>query len=63
MVDLFIANEKFSQVVLGIDDDCVLVSKSVFMYANKSNGAAANNIQEDNFAYDSVIFENISAEP
>jgi hypothetical protein len=31
VVDLFIANEKFSQVVLGIDDNCVLISKSVFM--------------------------------
>ena len=32
---MFMANEKFSEVTLGIDDDCVLVTKSVFLSQRK----------------------------
>lgn len=35
VLEIFIANEKNSQLVVGIDDDCVLVSRSVIL-ANKS---------------------------
>ncbi len=31
IVEMFVANEKNSQIVLGIDDDCVLVSRSGFL--------------------------------
>jgi hypothetical protein len=31
IVEMFVATEKNSQIVLGIDDDCVLVSRSGFL--------------------------------
>jgi hypothetical protein len=40
ILEIFIANEKNSQIVMGIDDDCVLVSRSVIMNQQSSPGAS-----------------------
>lgn len=48
------ANEKFSQVTLGIDDDCVLVTRSAFLSNRSKNQSSECEQFSDNVTMNEV---------